>query len=707
MRGLTRRARPLLSHRARGVARAVASQLGLRRRVRLLEGDHDALPMTWGVLRPALLLPRGAGDWPARRLEAVLRHELAHVRRLDALTLLAAQLACVLYWPNPLVWLAARRLRIEQEHACDDVVLRAGSRASDYAAELLAMARLLRGRRTAPLAAIAMAHRAQIEPRLAAVLDETRSRDVSRRWLRLACAAAAAVILPLAALEPARAQLPPPAPSAPRPTATPSAAPAPVAEPAGRTAPVAVPAPESRPPAVMPAPPAVAPYRPVPPGIAPRAAAFIQEGCWPGASGVDRMNHRSDDDVRVITWSGRRCSGAIRIEGEIRFTDDLTGIAAISPGGLLRFEHDDGRTSRRVTIRPSAGGLEYEYRVDGRERPWDDEGRAWFADALEQIFRTTGLAADERVDLLLRQGGPGAVLAEVELMSSDYVQRLYLSKLLEKASLDDAQLNAAVAVAGRELSSDHHLAEFLVGLAAVRELDAATRATLIAATRSIESDHHHRRVLEAALARSDLTPEDVAAIVAEAQRIGSDHHRAELLLGLARRYPLDPAARRAYLAAASKIGSDHHKRRVFESLLARGALAPAELAQVLDAAASIRSDHHRADLLLALVGSDFADPAFQQAFVKASADIDSDHHLRRALAGLMERQTLTPEALDVVLTAAAKIDSDHHLSELLLEVVRNHTLTPAQRERVIRMLDSIDSETYRGRVATALLQRGT
>src|SRR5690606_10703672 len=218
VRALTRRARPLLSYRARGVARAVASQLGLRRRVRLLEGDHDALPMTWGVLRPALLLPRGAGDWPAQRLEAVLRHELAHVRRRDALTLLVAQLACVLYWPNPLVWLAARRLRIEQEYACGDVVRRAGSRASDYAAELLAMARLLRGRRTAPFAAIAMAHRAQIEPRLAAVLDETRSRDVSRRWLRLACAAAAAVILPRAALEPARAQLPPPAPSAPRPT---------------------------------------------------------------------------------------------------------------------------------------------------------------------------------------------------------------------------------------------------------------------------------------------------------------------------------------------------------------------------------------------------------------------------------------------------------------------------------------------------------
>ncbi|HEV2734385.1 MAG TPA: M56 family metallopeptidase, partial [Longimicrobiaceae bacterium] len=112
-------------------------EAGVRRPVALLRGDESAMPVTWGVHRPRILLPAGAEGWPAERLRAVLLHELAHVRRGDWAVLLAAETACALYWFNPLVWAAAARLRAESEHACDDQVLRAGSRPSDYAAHLL------------------------------------------------------------------------------------------------------------------------------------------------------------------------------------------------------------------------------------------------------------------------------------------------------------------------------------------------------------------------------------------------------------------------------------------------------------------------------------------------------------------------------------------------------------------------------------------
>ena len=95
--------------------------------------------MTWGVLRPVILLPADAGDWPEERLTTALLHELAHVRRWDFLTQLAARAACAIYWFNPLAWLALARVRREQEQAADDVALGCGLDRYAYAGHLLAI----------------------------------------------------------------------------------------------------------------------------------------------------------------------------------------------------------------------------------------------------------------------------------------------------------------------------------------------------------------------------------------------------------------------------------------------------------------------------------------------------------------------------------------------------------------------------------------
>ncbi|MGH7574653.1 MAG: M56 family metallopeptidase, partial [Longimicrobiales bacterium] len=142
--------------------RRLCAELGIERRVKLLEGDAAAMPLTWGVLRPVVLLPASTAQWPAARLEAVLRHELAHVRRFDVLTQLIAEIACALHWFNPLVWLVAKRLRIEREMACDDDVIASGSPPADYAADLVELARSLRPA-PATYAAIAMARPAHLK----------------------------------------------------------------------------------------------------------------------------------------------------------------------------------------------------------------------------------------------------------------------------------------------------------------------------------------------------------------------------------------------------------------------------------------------------------------------------------------------------------------------------------------------------------------
>src|SRR2546423_1514821 len=178
-------------------------EVGVTRQVRLLQAKGAAMPMTWGIRRPAILLPADADTWSAERRRDVLLHELAHVKRHDFFTQLMARVACAVYWFHPLVWLAATRLREERERACDDHVLRAGATPSAYATHLLEIARGLRAARATSLASVAMARPAQLATRLLDVLAARRSRDtLSARSAAPAWLAAIAVVVPLAAAAP-------------------------------------------------------------------------------------------------------------------------------------------------------------------------------------------------------------------------------------------------------------------------------------------------------------------------------------------------------------------------------------------------------------------------------------------------------------------------------------------------------------------------
>ena len=173
---------------------------GMSHRVRVLDAGRGAMPMTWGIFRPAVLLPTEAAAWPAERLRVVLLHELAHVARHDWLTLVMAELAVALYWFHPLAWWAASRMRRERERACDDRVLAAGVPASEYAADLLEVARELGGAKDL-LPAPAMARASNLEPRLRAILDPKIPRGaVSLKVAAIAFAVAILALVPLASL---------------------------------------------------------------------------------------------------------------------------------------------------------------------------------------------------------------------------------------------------------------------------------------------------------------------------------------------------------------------------------------------------------------------------------------------------------------------------------------------------------------------------
>jgi hypothetical protein len=146
--------------------------------------------MTWGILRPVVLLPSDASEWTPERRRVVLAHELGHVKRNDGLGQVLCQCASGIYWFNPLVWYAAHRLRVEREHACDDIVLRLGAGAADYAEHLLQIARRLNSGLSWTV--VSMANPSQLKARLVAILDKRIRR---KKLSRLAAAGLTALIV--------------------------------------------------------------------------------------------------------------------------------------------------------------------------------------------------------------------------------------------------------------------------------------------------------------------------------------------------------------------------------------------------------------------------------------------------------------------------------------------------------------------------------
>lgn len=170
LRRLRSRAREVEDPEVLELLTICATRIGAHTTPRLLVSPTLSMPCTAGWLRPVVLLPDESSTWSLERLEVVLLHELGHIQRMDIVPHLLAELTRVVYWFNPLVWLAAARLRAEAESATDERVVHAGAKPSDYADHLLDI--VIQAQKVwhpAPL--IPLARRSEFEGRILAILE--------------------------------------------------------------------------------------------------------------------------------------------------------------------------------------------------------------------------------------------------------------------------------------------------------------------------------------------------------------------------------------------------------------------------------------------------------------------------------------------------------------------------------------------------------
>ena len=180
---------------------AAQNRIGVKHGTALLISDEVNSPISWGVIRPVIMINPAARAQSARA-EAIVSHELAHVHRLDWLKLIIGRLATSLFWFNPLVWLLARRCHQLREEAADDAVLRTRIGTSDYADLLVTAVRHSNARSLLAANGVAPS-KSSIAQRVNHVLDRSRPRGAAQfKWAAATVAIALTANAAIAAGEP-------------------------------------------------------------------------------------------------------------------------------------------------------------------------------------------------------------------------------------------------------------------------------------------------------------------------------------------------------------------------------------------------------------------------------------------------------------------------------------------------------------------------
>lgn len=161
-------------------------KLEIRQPVNLAWTSGASIPLVFGWLRPTIVLPESLAQLDARgHADAILLHELSHIRRADYSWNLALRVVQAIYWPHPFVWLLGRSIAESRERTCDAVCVHALGDASSYGETLLAVAAGI-ARRPAPALGLAMARGSSLGKRLERIAAEQgEAHPLPRRTVRI------------------------------------------------------------------------------------------------------------------------------------------------------------------------------------------------------------------------------------------------------------------------------------------------------------------------------------------------------------------------------------------------------------------------------------------------------------------------------------------------------------------------------------------
>jgi beta-lactamase regulating signal transducer with metallopeptidase domain len=498
-----------------GALQRACNDVGVTRPVSLYSTAELSFPVTWGFIYPAILLPAEADGWSEERRRQVLLHELAHVKRFDAISQLLGQCVVAAFWFQPLAWIAVRKLCFEAEHACDDYVLRDGARPSAYASTLFDLARSAEDRLVPAFATHGIA-RADLERRIEALTRPGRAGAALRRpRIAATTLAASAVLLPIAAIEPSTA-------------------------------------------------------REMIPAVATQQSAANFE-CRPtfiDDPEIRETNGRlTFDDGMTVHYFFLRPASDRCIEASFSvdalFTPDDRDVATTT-GLRALVREKSGDRDRAVRIEERGGSLDRRYFVNGKAVAWNHGAEEWYRAFMPEVIRRTSAGIPERARRIAQQRGIDGFVDELQRIRLVDVRRHYLVALLDIMPAATLSRDRFIEIASEELGSYQPMLADTFAILIDREgSNPNLRRLVLDASTGFSNGAERNTVLQALVRHRDRRAREEG--VRSIELLGNDSWRVSFLESAA---PFvlgdDPLLADAWFDATETISKGRDRQELYE-----------------------------------------------------------------------------------------------------------------------------------------------
>jgi hypothetical protein len=307
-------------------------------------------------------------------------------------------------------------------------------------------------------------------------------------------------------------------------------------------------------------------------------------GHWRDDSNDGTMTSSNGDDDIELKWSGRS-----------RLNENETAVELITPGGYLKFRHNDEKMAAESNLQ---GDITYELYDGQNYLTMDEKAKKFLAGIIHEMLEF-GYDAEGRMDRIYKKGGKKALLDEEQKLRSEHLKGMYIDRLLKADSLtkedlgilttrigelgpdfekgqrlsryspdqlkDSGTLQAWLGVVDH-MANDHDKSDLLSHLIEQDRIPANHFDRLLALIGHFRNDFDKESLYKKMIDNKRMTEGEWSGIIRQTEHLGSDFEKAEILVKIAKNMPPSDTLKTVYMKTAKTIDADQEYGKALRAI---------------------------------------------------------------------------------------------------------------------------------------------